>query len=119
MTWYAAQDAAERAGVDASYLTRLVELGILSPGEPDRFSGGDVRRVLIARSLEDAGIPLDSLGRAIRDGALSLDFMDATGYERFAGLTTETFREVSDRTGIPFELLAVIREAHVRAAKAV
>ncbi len=111
MTWYGAHDAAERAGVDPSYLTRLVELGILSPGEPDRFSVGDVRRVLMARSLEDAGIPLDSLGRAIRDGALSLDFMDATGYERFAGLTTETFQEVSDRTGIPLELLTVIREA--------
>jgi adenylate cyclase len=89
----------------------LVELGILSPGEPDRFSGGDVRRVLMARSLEDAGIPLDSLGRAIRDGALSLDFLDAAGYDRFAGLTTETFQEVSDRTGIPLELLTVIREA--------
>ena len=38
------RDAAERAGVEPSYLDRLVDLGILAPEEPDRFSGGDVRR---------------------------------------------------------------------------
>jgi class 3 adenylate cyclase len=88
-----------------------VELGILTPEEPDRFSPGDVRRVQMARSLENAGIPLDDVVSAIRHGALSLDFADAAGFERFAGLTAETFQQVSDRTGIPFELLAVVREA--------
>ena len=111
MTWYAGEDVAERAGVEPSYVLRLVDLGILAPGEPDRFSPGDVRRVLMARSLEDAGIPLDSLGQAIRQGDLSLDFLDAMGYERFAGLADETFQQVSDRTGIPLELLTVVREA--------
>ena len=42
---------------------------------------------------------------------MSLGFFDAAGYERFAGLAAETFRQVSDRTGIPLELLTVIREA--------
>jgi DNA-binding transcriptional MerR regulator len=88
-----------------------VDLGILSPEEPDRFSSGDVRRVLMARSLEDAGIPLDGVGAAIQRGALSLAFLDAATYERFAALAAETFRQVSDRTGIPLELLMVIREA--------
>ncbi len=111
MTWYAGEDVAERAGVEHSYLARLVDLGILAPEEPDRFSTGDVRRVLMARSLEDAGIPLDEVAAAIRHGALSLAFFDAAGYERFAGLAAETFRQVSDRTGIPLELLTVIREA--------
>ena len=111
MTWYAGEDVAERAGVEPSYLVRLVDLGILAPEEPDRLSPGDVRRVLMARSLEDAGIALDDLAAGIRHGALSLDFFDATGYERFAGLAAETFQQVSDRTGIPLELLTVIREA--------
>jgi adenylate cyclase len=111
VTWYAGEDVAERAGVEPSYVDRLMGLGILAPDEPDRFSPGDVRRVLMARSFEDAGIPLDALGEAIRHGALSLDFFDATAYERFAGLTTETFQQVSDRTGIPLELLTVVREA--------
>ena len=111
MTWYAREDAAERAGVEPNYLVRLVDLGILAPEEPDRFSQGDVRRVLMAKSLEDAGIPLDGVAAAIQRGALSLDFFDAASYERFAALAPETFRQVSDRTGIPLELLMVIREA--------
>jgi adenylate cyclase len=111
VTWYSPENAADRVGVDPSYLVRLVELGILAPEEPDRFSSGDVRRVLMARSLEDAGIPLEGVGAAIQRGALSLAFLDAATYERFAALAPETFRQVSDRTGIPLELLMVIREA--------
>jgi class 3 adenylate cyclase len=111
VTWYPAHVVAERAGVEPAYVVRLVELGILAPEEPDRFSRGDVRRVLMARSLEDAGIPLDGVAAAIQRGVLSLGFFDADEYERFAGLASETFRQVSDRTGIPLELLTVIREA--------
>ena len=97
MTWYSREDAAERAGVEPYYLVRLVDLAILAPEEPDRFSPGDVRRVLMAKSLEDAGIPLDGVAAAIQRGALSLAFMDAASYERFATLAPETFRQVSDR----------------------
>ncbi len=111
MTWYSPEDAAERAGVDPYYLVRLVDLGILSPEEPDRFSPGDVRRVLMAKSLEDAGIPLEGVAAAIQRGALSLAFFDAASYERFAAHAAETFRQVSDRTGIALELLMGIREA--------
>ena len=111
MTWYSRENAAERAGVEPHYLVRLVDLGILAPGEPGRFSQGDVRRVLMAKSLEDAGIPLDSVAAAIQRGALSLDFLDAASYERFTALAPETFRQVSDRTGVPLELLTAIREA--------
>src|SRR5512132_1406829 len=111
MTSYSPEDAAERAGVEPSYLVRLVDLGILAPEEPDRFSPGDVRRVLMARSLEDAGIPLEGVAAAIQHGALSLEFLNAATYERFSALAAETFRQVSDRTGIPLELLMVIREA--------
>ena len=51
-----------------------MDLGVLVPEEPDRFSPGDVRRVMMAKSLEDAGIPLDGVAAAIHHGALSLDF---------------------------------------------
>jgi adenylate cyclase len=111
VTWYSREDAAKRVGVEPSYLVRLVELGILAPEEPDRFSPGDVRRVLMARSLEDAGIPLEGVADAVQRGALSLAFLDARSFERFAALAAETFQQVSDRTGIPLELLTVVREA--------
>ena len=111
MTWYSREEAAERAGVEPSYLARLVDLGILAPREPDSYSPGHVRRILMARSLEDAGIPLDRVGAALQQGALSFAFLDAPSYERFAAFADETFQQVSDRTGIPLELLTVIREA--------
>ena len=104
------EQAAERAGVEPSYLARLRELGIV-PGGGATLTEGDVRRTLTARSLEDAGVPLDTLGDAIRRGALNLNFVDSDAFERFSGLCDETFRQVSGRTGIPVELLMVIRES--------
>jgi adenylate cyclase len=111
VTWYTRENAAERAGVEPFYLVRLMDLGILAPVDPDRFSPGDVRRALMANSLEGAGIPLEGVAAGMQSGALSLSFLDAASYERFAALAAETFQEVADRTGIPLELLMVVREA--------
>src|SRR4051812_24685188 len=111
MTWYSLEGAAERAGVEPAYLGRLVDLGIITLEAPDRFSAGDIRRALLAASLEEAGIPLEGVAAAVDRGALSLSFLDAESYERFASLCSETFQDVSDRTGIPVGLLAVMREA--------
>ena len=111
MTSYSREEVAGRAAVEAAYIDRLVDLGIVAPEEPGRFSPGDERRVQTARSLEGAGIPLDGVAAAIQKGALSLSFLDAVGYERFGALTTETFQQVSHRTGISLELLSAVREA--------
>jgi adenylate cyclase len=108
---YAAEDAADRAGVDVAYLAHLVEIGILAPREADQYSATDIRRVLMIKSLQDAGIALDGLASATARGALNLDFLETAAYERFVGLASETFRQVSDRTGIPLDLLKVVREA--------
>ena len=104
------QDMARRAGVELEYVDRLVELAILKPGTGDA-SAGDVRRARWVLSLEQAGVPLDELGTAGRDGALSFSFLDASAFDRFAGLSSTTFRDLSARTGIPLELLMVVREA--------
>lgn len=111
VTEYSREQTADRAGVEASFIDRLVELGFLAPGTPGRFSDGDVRRTMLAVSLEGAGIPLDAVGDALRSGGLTLSFFDATAYERFAALADETFQQASDRTGIPLDLLMVVREA--------
>lgn len=111
VTRYTREDAAQRAGVEPSHLDRLVELGIVAPAEPGHFSPGDVRRALMATSLEEAAIPLDLVVSALRSGTLSLDFLDGAAYERFAALAGETFQQVSERTGVPLELLTGIREA--------
>ena len=111
MSGYTRQEVARRAGVDPDYVDRLVELGILTPAAPDAFSPGDALRARWLQSLERAGVPLDGIAAAIRDGALSFSFMDVAAYDRFAGLSGTTFQQLSAETGIPLELLLVVREA--------
>jgi len=105
------QQVAERAGVDPGHVDRLVELGILTPDAEDRFSPGDALRARWLRSLERAGVPLEGLAVAVRDGVLSFAFLDVGAYDRFAGLSGTTFQQLSAQTGIPLELLMVVREA--------
>ncbi|HZA60504.1 MAG TPA: adenylate/guanylate cyclase domain-containing protein [Actinomycetota bacterium] len=111
MSQYSRNEVAQRAGVDADYVDRLVELGILTPGTPDGFSPGDVLRARWVQGLERTGVPLDGMAAAVRDGSLSLSFMDVAAFDRFPGLSNITFHELSERTEIPMDLLKVVREA--------
>ncbi len=111
MSDHSRQDVARRAGVDRDYVDELVDLGILKPGTGDTFSHGDVLRARWVQSLERAGVPLDGMATAVRDGALSFTYLDASAFDRFTGLSDTTFNELSARSGIPLELLMVVREA--------
>jgi adenylate cyclase len=109
---YSRQEVAERAGVDPDYVDRLVELRILTPAAGAvGFSPGDVLRARWMQSLEHAGVPLDGMAAAVAAGALSFSFMDVPLFDRFAGLSGTTFQQLSAETGIPLELLMVVREA--------
>jgi len=105
------QEVARRAGVDPGYVDRLVELGILRPVAGGAFSHGDARRARWVHGLERSGVPLDRMAAAVRDGALSFSFLDASAFDRFAEVSGTTFHELSARTGIPMDLLKVVREA--------
>jgi len=108
---YTRNEVAQRAGVDPGYVDRLVELGILTPAAADAFSPGDALRARWMQSMERAGVPLEGLASAVRDGVLSFSFLDVGAYDRFAGLSGTTFSQLSAQTGIPLELLMVVREA--------
>jgi adenylate cyclase len=105
------QEVARRAGVDPDYVDRLVELGIVTPGPGDAYSRGDVRRARWVHNLERAGVPLDGMAAAVRDGSLSFSFLDAAAFDPFAEISGDTFQELSARTGIPLDLLKLSREA--------
>ena len=111
MSGYTRQEIAQRAGVDPDYVDRLVELGILTPDAGGAFSPGDVLRARWVQNFEGAGVPLEGMAAAVRDGALSFSYLDATAFDRFAGLSGTTFHQLSAQTGIPLELLMVVREA--------
>jgi class 3 adenylate cyclase len=111
MAEYSRAEAALRAGVEPTYLDRLIELGIITPGPGDQLTKGDIRRAQMAQTLENAGIVPESLAAGLREGHLTLDFMDGPAYERFATLSDETFESLSARTGLPLNLVMLIREA--------
>ena len=111
MSEYSRQEIAQQAGVDPDYVDRLVELGILTPAAGDVFSPGDALRTRWLQSFERAGVPLDGVAAAVRDGALTFSHLDVPAFDRFAGLSSTTFRELSSSTGISLELLTVVREA--------
>ena len=108
---YDLAEAAERSGVSAVELARLVELGIVAPDQEGRFTAGHLRRAGLVKALAESGIPLAGLGAAIRSGAVSLDFIDAPAYERFSAFSGQTFAQMAVRTGLPVEMLMFVREA--------
>jgi adenylate cyclase len=108
---YEIAEAAERAGLSVEELSRLVELDILKPDAKGRLTPGDVRRAGLVGGLATAGIPPDGLAAAMQSGQVSLDFIDDPAYERFSALSGITFAQLGARTGVPVELLMLIREA--------
>src|SRR5207247_3090694 len=70
-----------------------------------------VLRARWVQSLEAAGVPLEGMATAIRDGTLSFSYLDASAFDRFAEVSGTTFRQLSQSTGIDMDLLKVVREA--------
>src|SRR5919109_1546456 len=104
------EQVAERAGVEPAFVQRLVDEGILEA--PDGvFDDADARRARLCRGLEHAGLPLEEVGQAVDRGGLSFSFLDRPVYDRFAGLSGQSFREVSEQEGVPLGLLLVVRDA--------
>ena len=111
MERYEAAEAAERAGVNVEELGRMVELGLFAPDPAGQFGAGEIRRAGLVSSITRSGIPLDGLAIAMRDGRLSLDFLDEPAYDRFSALSDVTFAGLAERTKVPVELLMLVREA--------
>ncbi len=91
-----ARELAALAHVRIDEIERLVELGILGPAP---FSQGDIHRVRLVTACDRAGLSADRIGDAIRQGRLSLSYID-TQFSFVAGPTAETFAEVCERLGI-------------------
>ncbi|HEY6635739.1 MAG TPA: hypothetical protein VI141_09025, partial [Acidimicrobiia bacterium] len=61
-------EVANRVGVNPEYIDRLVGLSVLAPAPDGTFSMGDLRRVALVQTLENAGLPLDEISRALSEG---------------------------------------------------
>jgi adenylate cyclase len=111
MEGLSADEVVARAGVTPQFLDELVQRAIVSPSGDGTFTTGAVRAITVISDLERAGLPIDGIAEAVRGGHLSFEFFDSGQYDRIATLTSETFREASERLDIPLQLLLVVREA--------
>ncbi|MEX2101969.1 MAG: adenylate/guanylate cyclase domain-containing protein [Actinomycetota bacterium] len=111
MTGITREKLAHRAGAAVNDIDRLVDIGIITPGERSAFSGGDVWRARFLLGMEQGGLSLQAVGAAVQSGDLSFEFFDAPYWDRFGGLRDETFADVNRETGLSLRLLAAVREA--------
>jgi hypothetical protein len=92
--------------VPEAEIGRMVDLGVLVPQEGSApFLTGDFHKVRLAMACERAGLPMDGIAAAIRAGRLSFAFLEASSYTRWAVPSGRTYRQVSEETGIPLEVL--------------
>jgi adenylate cyclase len=96
-------ELAKLAGSTREQVRKLIDLGILTERtETEGYSSSDIQRVRLAKALDEAGIPLEAIGQAIRAGNLSFDFVD-TLWPAPAPVTPKSLREVAVELGLKSE----------------
>ena len=94
------------AGVSEAEIGRMADLGVLVAREGAApFLTIDLRKVRLALACERAGLPMDGIAAAIRAGRLSFAFLEASPYHRWAVPSDRTYRQVSEETGVPLDVL--------------
>jgi adenylate cyclase len=112
MNGLSASELADLAGVTEAEVERMVDLGLLVARDgPGPFLETDVQKVRLAVACEQAGLPLDGIASAVRAGRLSFAFLEASPYRRWAMRSARTYRQVSQETGLPLELLGSVLES--------
>jgi adenylate cyclase len=112
MNGLSALGLADLAGVTEAEVRRLVDLGVLVARRgAGPFLETDVQKVRLATACERAGLPMAGIAAAIQQGRLSFAFLEAAPYRRWAVRKGRTYRQVSQETGIPLELLGSFLEA--------
>ena len=112
MNALSAAGLADLAGVTEAEVERMVDLGILVARDgAGPFLETDVQKVRLATACEQAGLPMAGIAAAIRAGRLSFGFLEAAPYRRWAVRSARTYRQVSQETGIPLELLGSALES--------
>ena len=107
-----AAELADLAGTTVTEVERLVGLGILVARDGDGpFLAADVQKVRLAEACERAGLPMVGIASAIREGRLSFGFLEAAPFRRWAVRSARTYRQVSQDTGVPLEVLSSVLES--------
>jgi adenylate cyclase len=112
MSALSAAELADLAGVTEAEVQRLVDLGILVTRDgAGPFLETDAQKVRLATACQQAGLPMAGIAAAVQQGRLSFTFLEAAPYRRWAVRSARTYRQVSEETGVPMELLGGFLEA--------
>jgi len=95
-------ELARRGSTSAERVTRLMELGIVSPGDGG-FTQEDVMRVRVVGQLEAAGIEVEAVAEGLRSGHLTLGYLQAAA--RMHPRSETTYADIAEEMGIPFAVL--------------
>jgi len=98
------EELADRSGVTAQQLRRLVELGIITPTPQGHYRSSDIQRIRVV-ALADAGIAPEQLAQLIAIGAYDLDWTSVV-YPEPTAQTATTLEQAAAATGLS-ERLAV------------
>jgi len=97
-------DVAERSGVSLELVEAMADQGVFQR-DPDDLDGGSVRRAMLLSVCVEAGIPLETIGQAIRDGFVSLNVLDRQYYARWGEHLDMTWADLAAQQGISFDVL--------------
>jgi DNA-binding transcriptional MerR regulator len=95
-----AEELADRSGVTAEQLRRLVELGIITPTPEGRFQRSDIQRIRVVDALAEAGFAPEQLSQLLTAGAYNMDWTSVVFPEPTAQTTT-TLEQTAAAAGLP------------------
>jgi adenylate cyclase len=96
-------EVAVAGGTTEETVAQLTEHGVITPQNSGTFRPSDVRRVRLTLALATSGVPFEAVGKAIRDGRVSFDFIDQLAPDPIP-LLPETQTELVERLGLSDEL---------------
>src|SRR4051812_46677988 len=98
------KDVADRAGVSLELAEAMADEGVFQRGV-DELDAGSVRRAMLLSVCIEAGIPLETIGQAMRDGYVSLAVLERQYYARWGERLDTTWADLAAQQGIPFDVL--------------
>jgi adenylate cyclase len=100
---------AHHAGVDESYVHRLIDLGALDSHEHG-YKESHAHLVALLHMWEEGGLSIESILTAVAAGELSFDFLETPAWALPERLSA-TYREFAAEHEIPLQLLLAVHEA--------
>jgi adenylate cyclase len=92
-------ELADRSGTSRTHIEQLIGIGALEPGDDGTFDWNDVQRVSIVAAYEAAGIGVDDLAAALRDGNMTFAYSTSI-YPPPSPTTTDTLAGVAEDAGV-------------------